>query len=173
MVFALLSIATAVAMLLCGPAMAIAQTSTMFSNLANPAIGMNALFDGQAAPTLNEPYGLKFDSAEISLIAVVDPYWTLVSNIVFASDGTVDPEEVWARSTNIPTIQLKLGKIRPAIRVFLSRGESLGATDADYRQERCKQQQAKRTFHHVVPFFDDKKRGFPSYFQNGTSQSGG
>jgi hypothetical protein len=112
MLFALLSCVLAAAMLLCGPATAAAQTSTMFSNLANPAIGMNALFDGQAAPTLDEPYGLKFDSAEISLIAVVDPYWTLVSNIVFNGDGTVDPEEVWARSTNIPAIQLKLGKIR-------------------------------------------------------------
>jgi len=31
---------------------------------------------------------------------------------VFVGDGTVDPEEVWARSTNIPSIQLKLGKLR-------------------------------------------------------------
>jgi hypothetical protein len=84
----------------------------MFSNLANPAIGMNALFTGQAAPTLNEAYGLGFDEAEISLIAVVDPYWTLVSNIVFVGDGEVDPEEVWVRSTNIPSLQLKLGKLR-------------------------------------------------------------
>ncbi|MFI5371221.1 MAG: hypothetical protein ACHQ52_06645 [Candidatus Eisenbacteria bacterium] len=100
------------------PTLAAAQTpggagpsSSMFSNLANPAIGMNALFSGQAAPNLNQPYGLQFDEAEISLIAVVDPYWTLTSNIVFAPDG-VDPEEIWARSTNIPSIQLKLGKLR-------------------------------------------------------------
>ena len=86
-------------------------SSSMFSNLANPAIGMNALFSAQAAPNLNQPYGPQFDEAEISLIAVVDPYWTLVSNIVFAPDG-VDPEEVWARSTNIPSVQLKLGKLR-------------------------------------------------------------
>ena len=84
----------------------------MFSNLANPAIGMNALFSGQAAHNLNEPYGLKFDGAEISLISVVDPYWTFMSNIAFAGDGSVDPEEVWVRSTNIPSIQLKLGKLR-------------------------------------------------------------
>jgi hypothetical protein len=93
------------------PAPALAQTSTMFSNLANPAIGMNALFSGQAAPTLNEPYGLKFEQADVSFIAVVDPYWMVTSNITFAPDG-VDPEEVWARSTNIPSIQLKLGKLR-------------------------------------------------------------
>jgi hypothetical protein len=84
----------------------------MFSNLANPAIGMNALFSGQAAHNINQAYGLQFDEAEISLISVVDPYWTFVSNIVFVGDGTVDPEEVWVRSTNIPGIQLKLGKIR-------------------------------------------------------------
>ena len=94
------------------PSLAAAQSNSMFSNLANPALGMNALFSGQAAPTLDQPYGLHFDEAEISLISVVDPYWTLVSNIVFISDGTVDPEEVWVRSTNIPTLQIKLGKLR-------------------------------------------------------------
>ena len=87
-------------------------TSSMFSNLANPSIGMNALFTGQAAHNLNQPYALHFDEAEISLISVVDPYWTFVSNIVFLPDHTIDPEEAWVRSTNIPSLQLKLGKIR-------------------------------------------------------------
>jgi hypothetical protein len=100
-----------VAALTCVPTWAAAQTRSMFSNLANPSIGMNALFSGQAAHNLNQPYGLHFDEAEISLISVVDPTWTLVSNIVFTPDG-VDPEEVWVRSTSIPGIQLKLGKIR-------------------------------------------------------------
>jgi len=100
------------AALACAPALAAAQTSSMFSNLANPAIGMNALFSGQAAPNIDKPYGLTFDEAEISLISVVDPYWTLFSNIVFLGDGTVDPEEVWVRNTSIPAIQLKLGKLR-------------------------------------------------------------
>lgn len=100
------------AALMCAPAPATAQTRSMFSNLANPSIGMNALFSGQAAPNLDQPYGLHFDEAEISLISVVDPYWTLASNIVFVGDGSVDPEEVWVRSTSIPGIQLKLGKIR-------------------------------------------------------------
>src|SRR3989449_10915453 len=100
------------AALMCAPALAHAQTSSMYSNLANPAIGMNALFSGQAAHNLDQPYGLHFEEAEISLISVVDPYWTFMSNIVFVGDGSVDPEEVWVRSTNIPGIQLKLGKIR-------------------------------------------------------------
>src|SRR5258706_14957862 len=101
------------AALVCMPAIAMAQTpSSMFSNLANPAIGMNALFTGQAAHNLDQPYSLGFDEAEISLISVVDPYWTFVSNIVFVGDGSVDLEEAWARSTSIPSIQLKLGKIR-------------------------------------------------------------
>ena len=95
------------------PEIALAQASNaMYSNLANPAIGMNALFTGQAVPTLNQPYGLGFDEAEISLISVVDPYWTFASNIVFLPDHTVDPEEIWARSVNIPSVQLKLGKLR-------------------------------------------------------------
>lgn len=94
------------------PAVATAQPNAMFSNLANPAIGMNALFSGQAVPTLNQPYGLDFDEAEISLISTVDPYWTFVSNIVFLPDHSVDPEEVWARSVNIPSVQLKLGQLR-------------------------------------------------------------
>jgi len=87
-------------------------SSSMFSNLANPAIGMNALFTGQAAPTQNKAYGLGFDEAEISLLAVVDPYWTFSSNIVFLPEGSVDPEEIWARSLSIPSVQLKLGKLR-------------------------------------------------------------
>ena len=104
-------LATLVAATMCVPAIAIAQTKSMFSNLANPSIGMNALFSGQAAHNLAEPYGLHFDAAEISLISVVDPTWTLVSNFVFTPDE-VDPEEVWVRTTSIPGIQLKLGKIR-------------------------------------------------------------
>src|SRR5207249_8604569 len=104
-------LACLLAALVCAPALASAQTSSMFSNLANPAIGMNALFSGLAARNINQPYGLQFDEAEISLISVVDPYWTFTSNIVFTPNG-VDPEEVWVRSTKIPSIQLKLGKIR-------------------------------------------------------------
>src|SRR5436309_10053556 len=102
------------AALVCAPALATAQTRSMFSNLANPSIGMNALFSAQAARNLNQPYGLQFDETEISLISVVDPYWTFWSNIVFVGDGTVDPEEVWVRSTSIPAVQLKLGKQRGA-----------------------------------------------------------
>jgi hypothetical protein len=100
------------AALVCTPALATAQTSSMFSNLANPAIGMNALFTGQAARNLDQAYGLGFDEAEMSLISVVDPFWTFSGNIVFLGDGEVDPEEVWVHSTSIPGIQLKLGKIR-------------------------------------------------------------
>jgi hypothetical protein len=99
------------AALLIAPSLAGAQTRSMFSNLANPSIGMNALFSGEAAHNLNRPYGLQFDEAEISMISVVDPYWTLESNIVFTPDG-VDPEEVWARTTRIPGIGLKVGKLR-------------------------------------------------------------
>ena len=93
------------------PVLAVAQTQSIYSNLANPSIGMNALFSGQAVPNLDQPYGLQFDEAELSLISVVDPYWTLSANIVFAPDG-VDPEEVWARNTSIPSIALKVGKLR-------------------------------------------------------------
>lgn len=95
----------------CTPAMATAQSRSMFSNLANPAIGMNALFSGQAAHNLDQPYGLKFDEAEMSLVSVVDPYWTLTGNIVFSPNGA-DPEEVWASTTRIPAVQLKVGKLR-------------------------------------------------------------
>ncbi|HET6349947.1 MAG TPA: hypothetical protein VFH88_12775 [Candidatus Krumholzibacteria bacterium] len=98
--------------LACIPALSPAQTRSMFSNLANPSIGLNALVSAQAAPNLNQPYGINFDDAEMSLISVVDPTWTLVSNIVFAGTGEVDPEEVWVRTNSIPNISLKLGKIR-------------------------------------------------------------
>jgi hypothetical protein len=95
----------------CTPTLAAAETSSLFSNLANPAIGMNALFSGQAAPNLDQAYGLNFDEAEISLNSVVDPYWTFTSNIVFTADE-VDPEEVWVRNTSISALQLKVGKLR-------------------------------------------------------------
>ena len=97
---------------LAGAQSAGSTTTSIISNLANPAIGMNALFTGQAAHNLQQPYGLDFDEAEISLISVVDPYWTFTSNIVFVGNGEVDPEEVWVRNTSIPGIQLKLGKLR-------------------------------------------------------------
>ncbi|HUO58124.1 MAG TPA: hypothetical protein VMV05_08100 [bacterium] len=88
-----------------------AQTRSIISNLANPAIGFNALFKAQVAPDLDQPYGIEFEEAEISLISTVDPYWTLAANLVFAPDG-VDPEEVYATSSSIPGIGLKVGKIR-------------------------------------------------------------
>lgn len=93
------------------PNPASAQSKSMFSNLANPSIGMNALFSGQVAHNLDRPYGLRFDEAELSVISTVDPYWTLSSNIVFTPDG-VDPEEITARTTSIPGIQLKVGKLK-------------------------------------------------------------
>ena len=84
--------ALGIAALLCAPMLATAQTSSMFSNLANPSIGMNALFSAQAAPNLDQAYGPHFDEAEISLMSVVDPYWTFVSNIVFAATAPWIPK---------------------------------------------------------------------------------
>src|SRR5262249_36144410 len=73
------AVAGLIAALACAPAAATAQNaggagapSSMFSNLMNPAIGMNALFTGRAAPNIDEAYGLHFDEAELSLISVVD-----------------------------------------------------------------------------------------------------
>jgi len=95
----------------CVPQLGRAQTRSMYSNLANPSIGLNGLFAGQVAPDLNQPYGLDFQSAELSLVSVVDPYWTLMANITFTLD-TVDPEEVWAQTTRIPNVSLKVGQMR-------------------------------------------------------------
>jgi len=91
---------------------ATSTSSSMFSNLANPAIGLNALFSVQAAHNLPRAYGLSFDEAEISLLSVVDPYWTFASNIVFLPDHTIDAEEVWVRNTSLSGVQLKLGQLR-------------------------------------------------------------
>jgi len=90
-----------------------AETQSIISNLANPAIGFNALFRAEAVPKLEAPYGFRFEESEVSLISVVDPYWTLSSNLVFAPDG-VDPEEVYATTPQIPGLQLKAGKFRAA-----------------------------------------------------------
>lgn len=95
----------------CGATPVVAQTQSAFSNLTNPAIGLNALISARAARSLDQPYGMQFDEAELSLISVVDPYWTLSANIAFTSEE-VDAEEVWARTTNIPSVGLMLGKVR-------------------------------------------------------------
>jgi hypothetical protein len=99
------------AALACIPALLRAQTKTLYTKLANPAIGFNALFLAQAAHDLHEPYGPQFQGCELSLLSVVDPYWSLWANIAFTPEG-VDPEEVYATTTRIPTIQLKIGKVR-------------------------------------------------------------
>ena len=86
-------------------------TRSIYSNLSNPAIGLNALFTAQVAPDIDDPYGLYFDAAELSLATDVDPYWTLWANITFTAEE-VDPEEVWVRTTRIPSVLLQLGKMR-------------------------------------------------------------
>ncbi len=104
--------------LLCLPLFAGAQTRSIISNLANPAIGMSALFLGQAAPNLNQPYGIQFQEAELSVISTVDPYWTLAGNFVFAGDpangipDSVSAEEAYATTDSIPGLQLKVGELR-------------------------------------------------------------
>lgn len=103
----------ACALALCAPGLAHAQTRSMYSNLSNPSIGVNGLFLGQVAPDLDEAYGFQFQSAEVSFISVVDPYWTFNLNVAFTADE-VDPEEVWARTTSIPNIGVRVGKMRAA-----------------------------------------------------------
>ncbi len=100
------------------PMAGFSQTRSIISNLANPAIGMSALFLGQAAPDLQEPIGMQFQEAELSVISTVDPYWTLTANLVFGAnpnDGipdTVEAEEAFATTDAIPDIQLKVGQMR-------------------------------------------------------------
>ena len=104
--------------LLGSPTLGLAQTRSIISNLANPAIGMSALFLGQAAPNLNQPFGMQFQEAELSVISTVDPYWTLAANLVFGADpangipDTVEAEEAYATTDSIPDIQLKVGEMR-------------------------------------------------------------
>ena len=97
--------------LVIAPSLAFAQTRSMFSNLANPSIGMNApVFRAGRArsrPALRLQLRRGRDQPDLHRRSLLD----LTSNIVFAPDG-VDPEEVWARTTSIPGIQLKVGKLR-------------------------------------------------------------
>ena len=100
------------------PAFSGAQTRSIISNLANPAIGMSALFLGQAAPDLNGAFGMQFQEAEISVISTVDPYWTLAGNFVFGADpatgvpDSVQAEEAYATTDSIPNLQIKVGELR-------------------------------------------------------------
>lgn len=106
--------------LLGAPSFSNAQTRSIISNLANPAIGMSALFLGQAAPNLNQPgeEGIQFQQAELSVISTVDPYWTLAANLVFGADpahgipDTVEAEEAYATTDSIPSLQIKVGELR-------------------------------------------------------------
>ena len=101
--------------LLFGPGLSNAQTRSIISNLANPAIGMSALFLGQAAPNLTAPgsTGPSFQEAEISLISTVDPLWTLAGNFTFDA-GSGLAEEAYAITDSIPSIQIKVGEFRAA-----------------------------------------------------------
>jgi hypothetical protein len=65
----------------------------------------------QMAPDLPGPDGLQFQESEVSLVSVVDPLWTLWANLVFAPTE-VTPEEVYAVSNSIPSVQLKLGRFK-------------------------------------------------------------
>lgn len=102
------------------PAVSGAQTRSIISNLANPAIGMSALFLGQEAPNVAQSgvQGIQFQEAELSVISTVDPYWTLTGNFVFAADPTngvpdiVEAEEAYATTDSIPNILLKVGQMR-------------------------------------------------------------
>jgi hypothetical protein len=102
------------------PAFGLAQTRSIISNLANPAIGMSALFLGQEAPNVSQSglNGIQFQEAELSVISTVDPYWTLAANLVFGADpahgipDSVEAEEAYATCDSIPDIQLKVGEMR-------------------------------------------------------------
>ena len=98
-----------------GPAIAAAQTRSIISNLANPAIGMSALFLAQAAPNLTDggSTGPSFQEAELSVISTVDPLWTLAGNFTFDSGSGV-AEEAYATTDTIPNIQFKIGEFRAA-----------------------------------------------------------
>ncbi len=96
---------------LAAPGLLRAEARSLISNLANPAIGVNALFRTEYVPRLDRPYGVAFEEAEVSLLSVVDPYWTLAANLVFTPGGA-DPEEVYATSAAVPGIGLKVGKFR-------------------------------------------------------------
>ncbi len=102
-------------LLLGGAVPALAQTRSIISNLANPAIGMSALFLGQAAPNLTAPgsTGPSFQEAEISVISTVDPLWTLAGNFTFDAESGV-AEEAYAITDSIPNIQIKVGEFRAA-----------------------------------------------------------
>ena len=98
------------AALVCVPALALAQTrSAMFSNLANPAIGMNALFSGQAARNLDQALWAAVrcsgDQPHLRRGPVLDPR----EQHRLPGGREVDPEEVWVRSTNIPAFSSSWG----------------------------------------------------------------
>jgi hypothetical protein len=105
--------ALALGMLLMNSRPACAATNAILSNLANPSIGFNALMLAQAAPDLSGPDGLQFQEAELSIVSVVDPMWTLWANLVF-SETEVTPEEVYALSNALPQLALKLGRFKAA-----------------------------------------------------------
>ncbi len=97
------------------PAFSAAQSRSIISNLANPAIGMSALFLAQAAPDLNTPgsTGPSFQEAEISVISTVDPLWALAGNFTFDAGSGV-AEEAFATTDSVPSIQIKVGEFRAA-----------------------------------------------------------
>lgn len=103
----------AVLLPLLAPGLSRAAGNSMFSNLANPAIGFNALMLARIAPDLAGPDGLQFQESELNLVSAVDPYWSLWASLVLAPDE-VTPEEVYAVSNALPSVRLKLGRFKAA-----------------------------------------------------------
>jgi hypothetical protein len=98
--------------LACLPASTWAQTKSLVSNLANPAISFVAQFGAEMAPDLNQPFGPRFEEAELVLQSTVDQHWTLNALLIFAEEE-VAPEEVFA-TTSIQDVQFKIGKMKTA-----------------------------------------------------------
>ena len=120
----------AVVSALCAPALRADAPPSLQSNLMNPLISLNALFLGEASPdraktsyspdSLSPGFftkgsgphdSLQLQEAELSVQSVVDSNFKLNANLTFANDG-VSPEEVFATTTSLPEVQVKVGKFK-------------------------------------------------------------
>jgi hypothetical protein len=116
------------------PALRADAPPSLQSNLMNPLISLNALFLGDASPDRakgtytptgdiandgkfvresGQRYSFGLQESELTVESVVDSYFKLNANLVFADDE-VTPEEVFATTRSLPQVQVKLGKFKTA-----------------------------------------------------------
>ena len=74
------------------------------------ALGFDGLLLAQGSPDWPSAHTLGLQEAHLSLSGMVDPTWDVFSDLVF-QDNSVQAEELFATTTAIPNLRIRVGKL--------------------------------------------------------------